>query len=138
FLADEKLTIETRAYLTQLAELFAPQALEAELARLAAGGARIALDPALAADRLRMIIEDNGGAVLHRPDPARLPRATKNHAELEGARAAHRRDGAAMARFLCWLDAQEPGTTDEIGAVKALEGFRRDTAQAVQMPLRDI
>ncbi len=138
FLAREKLAIETDAYLTQLADIVAPDALEAELAAMAAAGGRISLDPALAADRIRMIVEENGGTVLALPDPARLPRAVKNEAELTGARAAHRRDGAAMTKYLCWLDAQPAGSIDEIAAVEALERFRRATGDETQMPLRDI
>src|SRR5438067_922479 len=43
-------------------------------------------------------------------------------------RAAHLRDGAAMARFLAWLDREAPtGKLTEIDAVEALESFRRDT-----------
>ena len=138
FLSRAKLTIETDAYLTQLATVLEPQELEGRLAGLAASGGRIALDPALAAEKLRMIVEDNGGTVVRLADPARLPRAVKNEAELAGSRAAHRRDGAAMAKFLHWLDAQEPGAVDEIAAVRALEGFRRRTGEETQMPLRDI
>ncbi|TKT80136.1 aminopeptidase P family protein [Aquamicrobium sp. LC103] len=138
FLSRKKLNRETEAYLTQLADIRPPETLESELARLASDGAKVALDPALAADRLRQIVEDNGGAVITSPDPARLPRATKNQAEIAGARAAHRRDGAAMTKFLHWLDTREPGSTDEISAVKALEGFRARTGEETQMPLRDI
>ena len=138
FLAREKLTIETDAYLSQLADILAPQTLEDELARIAASGGRVALDPVLAAERLRLVIEENGGTVLSLPDPARLPRAIKNSAELQGSRAAHRRDGAAIAKFLCWLDAQEVGSADEIRTVEALEGFRARTGDEMQMPLRDI
>ena len=138
FLSRAKLTIETDAYLTQLATVLEPQELEGRLAGLAASGGRIALDPALAAEKLRMIVEDNGGTVVRLADPARLPRAVKNEAELAGSRAAHRRDGAAMTKFLHWLDAQEPGAVDEIAAVRALEGFRRRTGEETQMPLRDI
>ena len=138
FLAREKLTIETEAYLTQLADILAPQTLEGELARIATSGGKVALDPALAAERLRLVIEENGGTVLSMPDPARLPRAIKNAAELQGSRAAHRRDGAAMVKFLCWLDTQKVGSVDEIQAVQALEGFRATTGADVQMPLRDI
>src|SRR5690606_33304641 len=116
-LSRAKLTIETDAYLTQLATVLEPQELEGRLAGLAASGGRIALDPALAAEKLRMIVEDNGGTVVRLADPARLPRAVKNEAELAGSRAAHRRDGAAMTKFLHWLDAQEPGAVDEIAAV---------------------
>ena len=138
FLDRAKLTIETDAYLTQLADILPPNALEDAVARLAAAGGRISLDPSLAADRLRMIVDDNGGTVMQLPDPARLPRAVKNEAELAGSRAAHRRDGAAITTYLHWLDQQEPGTVDEIGAVKALEAFRRTKGEESQMPLRDI
>jgi Xaa-Pro aminopeptidase len=72
------------------------------------------------------------------PDPARIPRATKNQAEIQGARAAHRRDGAAIAKMLCWLDAQTPGTIDEIATVTQLEEIRRSVGEETQMPLRDV
>lgn len=138
FLDKRKLTIETEAYLTQLADILPPNSLEEALAKISADGAKVSLDPQLAAEKLRMIIESNGGTVVNLPDPARLPRATKNNAELDGTRSAHRRDGAAVVKFLHWLDAQQPGTIDEIDTVKALEGFRTTTGEAMQMKLRDI
>lgn len=129
---------ESRAHLAPLAELRPPDALEDDLSRLSASGTTVALDPALAAEKLRLVVEQAGGQVVPMPDPARLPRATKNRAELDGARAAHRRDGAAVARFLCWLDAQKAGTIDEIGAATQLEAARRRLGAETQMPLRDI
>lgn len=66
-------------------------------------------------------------------DPCLLPKAIKNHTELEGSRQAHLRDGAAMVRFLSWLDAQPAGSLTEIDAVKQLESERRATGL-----LRDI
>ncbi len=63
-------------------------------------------------------------------EPVRLPKARKNAAEIEGARTAHRRDGAAMAEFLCWLDSAAPsGELTEIAIVKELEAKRRATNQ---------
>ncbi|MEP9396250.1 aminopeptidase P family protein [Mesorhizobium sp. KR2-14] len=138
FMDGRKLSRKVEAYLTQLSELRAPDALEAEVIELARSGARIALDPVLAADKLRALVEENGGTVVLEPDPARLPRATKNQAEIQGARAAHRRDGAAVAKLLCWLDAQKPGTLDEIKAVTQLEEMRRSVGEETQMPLRDV
>lgn len=138
FIDPDKLGIEAKAYLTQLAELHAPAALEPALTALAKDGASIGLDPQLAAERLRMTVEDAGGTTIDLPDPARLPRACKNDAELDGARAAHRRDGVAMARFLCWLDAQQPETLDEISVASHLETCRTRSGEEVQMPLRDI
>jgi Xaa-Pro aminopeptidase len=61
-------------------------------------------------------------------------KATKNDAEIAGARTAHLRDGAALARFLAWFDTEAPkGDLTEIDAVAALESFRRGTGK-----LRDI
>jgi Xaa-Pro aminopeptidase len=61
-------------------------------------------------------------------DPCVLPKARKTDAEIKGAREAHLRDGAAMVRFLAWLDEEAPKCAlTEIDVVTALEGFRRDT-----------
>jgi len=55
-------------------------------------------------------------------------KASKNAAELAGARAAQLRDGAAMVRFLHWFSVHAPGgKLTEIEAAQALETFRRDT-----------
>jgi len=138
FIDKRKLPIEPEAYLTQLADLNPPSELDAALAALARTGAKVSLDPALAAEKLKMIVADNGGTVVEATDPARIPRATKNAAEIDGSRAAHRRDGAAMAKFLCWLDRTDPDTLDEITAVTRLEEFRHTTGEETQMPLRDV
>ena len=61
-------------------------------------------------------------------DPCLLPKARKNVAEIAGARAAHKRDGAAMARFLAWLDREGgSGGLDEIAVARQLEGMRSET-----------
>jgi Xaa-Pro aminopeptidase len=60
-------------------------------------------------------------------DPCALPKACKNEVELDGARAAHRRDGAAIARFLAWLAAEAPkGTLTELDASDRLEAIRAE------------
>uniref|UniRef100_A0A2A3JNH9 X-Pro aminopeptidase n=1 Tax=Alloyangia mangrovi TaxID=1779329 RepID=A0A2A3JNH9_9RHOB len=69
----------------------------------------------------------SGCDIVEAADPCLLPKACKNAAELAGARAAHLRDGAAMVRFLHWLDSQTPGDFTEIDAVVALEEERRAT-----------
>ena len=138
FMDQRKFPRQVAAYLTQLADPHDPGEFEAAIVDLAKSGAKIALDPVLAADRLRMLTEDNGGTVVLAADPARIPRATKNQAEIAGSRAAHRRDGAAIAKLLCWLDRQKPGTLDEIAVVTKLEEVRRQTGEETQMPLRDV
>ncbi|MER8746253.1 aminopeptidase P family protein [Mesorhizobium sp. M0138] len=138
FMDQRKFSRTVAAYLTQLADLHEPGEFEAAVVTLAKGGAKIALDPVLAAEKLRMLVEDNGGAFVSAADPARIPRATKNQAEIAGSRAAHRRDGAAVAKLLCWLERQKPGTLDEITVVTKLEETRRQTGEETQMPLRDV
>ena len=66
-----------------------------------------------------------GATVVRGMDPCTLPRAAKNPVEVEGARQAHIRDGAALSRFLHWVatEAQE-SLPDEAEVVRVLEGFR--------------
>ncbi|MCV6587234.1 MAG: aminopeptidase P family protein [Marinibacterium sp.] len=58
-------------------------------------------------------------------DPCALPKACKTAAEIDGAAAAHLRDGAAVVECLAWLDAQPAGTVTETQVVTQLETCRR-------------
>ncbi len=138
FIDAQKLGDDATVHLEPLADIHAPDELEETIIALAKDKLGIMVDPGLTAARIGDLIVENGGRLIEKPDPARLPRAEKNSAELDGSRAAHRRDGAAMVSFLAWLDEQQPGTIDEIAAVKALEQARRSTGEGQQMPLRDI
>jgi Xaa-Pro aminopeptidase len=121
-----KLTNDVRHALEEFADMRSPDALAGDLAALK--GKTVRLDQASAADALTRLIVDYGGKPARGTDPITLMKAVKNHAEIAGARAAHKRDGAALARFLAWLAREAPkGKLSEIDAVKALESFRRDT-----------
>jgi Xaa-Pro aminopeptidase len=123
-----KLTNAVRHRLEELAEVREPAALEADLAALGSAGRTVRLDQATAADALARTIAGAGGKVSRGADPIALMKAVKNAVEIDGARAAHARDGAAVARFLAWFDREAPrGSLTEIDAVAALESFRRDT-----------
>jgi Xaa-Pro aminopeptidase len=104
-----------------------PERLGPALDELAAEGALVQADPASAAawvfDRL-----EAAGAKIHRTaDPCLLPKACKNSVEVDGTRAAHQRDGAALTRFLAWLAREAPkGGLSEIAASDRLEAFRRE------------
>ena len=99
-----------------------------DLAALGAAQKKVRLDEATAADALAKIVTESGGKILRGADPIALMKAVKNPVEIEGARAAHRRDGAALAKFLAWVDREAPGgKLTEIDAVAALETFRRET-----------
>jgi Xaa-Pro aminopeptidase len=121
-----KLTDAVRIALGDAAELRTEEDLARDLAGLA--NQTVRLDQSTAADALVRLIESHGGKPARGADPITLMKAVKNAAEIDGMRAAHLRDGAAMARFLAWFDSEAPkGRLTEIDAVEALERFRRDT-----------
>lgn len=91
-------------------------------------GKTLMLDPASAPDWVFRRAGEAGVTILKADDPVQLPKACKNEAELDGARAAHRRDGVAMSRFLHWIDeAAADGTLSEREAADRLEAFRRES-----------
>jgi Xaa-Pro aminopeptidase len=121
-----KLDDKTRSALQPIATLRSPADLAHDLTQFK--GKAVRLDSASAADALTRLIAGSGGKPMRGADPIALMKATKNHAEIAGSRAAHQRDGVAMARFLAWLEREAPaGKVTEIDAVEALESFRRDT-----------
>ncbi|MBS7538584.1 aminopeptidase P family protein [Ancylobacter lacus] len=123
-----KLQPEVRRELAIHAELLEPVYFDDALALLASSGATVRLDQATCPAHVAARIEAAGGKVSKGPSPAALMQATKNAAEIAGMHAAHRRDGAALARFLAWFATEAPkGALTEIAAVCALESFRRDT-----------
>jgi Xaa-Pro aminopeptidase len=129
FIAAEKLEPAVRAQIESFARISAPEALPERLKALRAAGKRVRLDPNTAGFAIARAL--GGPAKIARgPDPTLALKAIKNTTEIKGARAAHLRDGAAVTRFLAWLDgAAATGALDEIEAVRRLEGFRRATNQ---------
>ncbi len=128
FIDHRKLSNSARDHLERNAEVREPDALTPRLTELAQHGGAIALDNATAPDALSRLIAGAGGKTVRGSDPVALLKAVKNATEIEGARAAHRRDAVALARFLAWIDREAPsGALTEIDAVEALETFRRDT-----------
>ena len=68
----------------------------------------------------------SGADLVMETSPVTLMKARKNDVEIQGMRQSHIRDGAAMCRFLSWLDSTV-GKKDitEISAADKLEEFRR-------------
>lgn len=73
------------------------------------------------------VLKTAGIMVKDAKDPCLLPKACKTEEEQNAMRGAHRRDGLAVTRFLCWLDRQDVGTGKhtEISLAEKLEEFRR-------------
>lgn len=101
-------------------------AFPAALTELGQAGKSVQVDANTAAVYVLQRLEAAGAKLIRSEDPCLLPKACKTSAELDGTRAAHRRDGAAVSKFLCWLDANAAkGGIDEIAAVEKLQSFRR-------------
>lgn len=81
-----------------------PSGLEARLRTL--GGQRVLCDPQLVPLWFTQVLQAAGATIIEGQDPCLLPKACKNAVELEGIRTAHIRDGVAVAKLLCWLDAE--------------------------------
>ncbi len=129
FIDGAKLDAVTKAHLTGLCKITAPTKLAERLTALKDAGKRVRLDPETAAWAISRRL---GGRkkIVEGADPCIAAKAPKTTAEIAGTKAAHLRDGAAMARFLCWLDVHAPnGDVDEIAAAQQLESFRADTGE---------
>jgi len=126
FIAREKIGPEARAHLAAFAKLSDPKTLKGRVAALRKAGKRVRLDPERSAwwfGRALGLKAFSRGA-----DPSIALKAIKNTAEIRGARASHIRDGAALSRYLAWLDREAPkGGLDEITAVRELEAIRAGT-----------
>jgi Xaa-Pro aminopeptidase len=121
-----KLSNNVRDALEEFTEVRNPDSLIRDLANLK--GKTVRLDQASAADAFARTLSAAGSKIQRGADPISLLKSTKNHAEIAGSRSAHMRDGAAVVRFLSWLENEAPsGKLTEIDVVEALESFRRDT-----------
>lgn len=128
FVDARKLSNAMRTRLSGFAEIEEPARLLRFVGELGAARRRIGFDAATAPAALAQTLREAGGEPSIANDPIALMKACKNPTELAGTRAAHIRDGAAVVRFLAWLDQEGPtGRQTEISAAEALETFRRET-----------
>jgi Xaa-Pro aminopeptidase len=126
FVAPEKIGEDVAQHLGNAVRLHPRDAFAGHLASLK--GKRIAADPERAVSAIFATLDAAGATVLQLRDPAVLPKAIKNEAEIAGQDAAQARDGAALTRFLHWLSVEAPkGEVDELGAAARLQQFRQAT-----------
>ncbi|TNE33138.1 MAG: aminopeptidase P family protein [Alphaproteobacteria bacterium] len=123
FIAPEKVTPELTQHLGNAVIVrdradFAPALGELK-------GKRVSVDPDYGVAAIAQLLEAAGAEVTFARDPAILPKAIKNSAERQGHRDAQARDGAAVARFLHWIEREAPsGKVDELTAAAKLLEFR--------------
>ena len=132
FIAPEKVTDAVRAHLGNSVRIHDRDAFEAALADCK--DKKVAVDPDRAVAAIFTALEAAGAKIERHRDPAVLPKAIKNDVELGGTRAAHVRDGVAVARFLQWMEDVAPqGGLDELGAAAKLRAFREKSGSLIDL-----
>ncbi len=93
-------------------------------------GKRVAVDPDRAVAAIFSQLAQGGADIVPLRDPTILPKAVKNHVEQAGHRAAQKRDGAALSRFLHWMNEEaHKGALTELSAAAKLADFRIATGK---------
>jgi Xaa-Pro aminopeptidase len=103
-------------------------AIGKSLGALAKKKSVVLLDRASTPEQIRQLLAKSKAKLAFGQDPCILPKAQKNTTEQEGARAAQRRDGAAMVKFLHWFEQEAPtGQLTEWSVAQKLEEFRKQS-----------
>ena len=129
-----KIPDRTVSWLGNAVTLAPPEELASALDMLGKLGKHVVLEPSTAPYWAATRLQAAGATLVRDADPIALPKACKNAVELEGIRVAHRRDGAAVSRFLEWLDTRSgAGNLREIEVSDRLQALREETGK-----LRDL
>lgn len=104
---------------------------EAVLESLTGGaGKRLWIDADATSAALTAAARERGWMFHFERDPCLVPKAVKNSVELDGARSAHERDGAALTKVLAWID-----QTASVRPVLESEIGDRTIAERARLPL---
>ena len=125
FIAPEKVTPELAQHLGNAVSIRPRDEFANALGDMQ--GQKVSVDPDYGVAAIAQLLKDGGAQVSFHRDPTILPKAIKNPVEQQGHRDAQARDGAAVTRFLHWLDREAPGgTVDELTAAAQLRAFREE------------
>jgi Xaa-Pro aminopeptidase len=128
YIAPDKVDDAVRQHLGNAVRLHPPEAFVPALAAMT--GQRVAVDPDRAVAAIFAALTSGGVDIIATRDPTILPKAIKNPIEQAGHRAAQKRDGAALTRFLHWLSVEAPkGHLTELSAAAKLLEFRAATGK---------
>ena len=123
FTDPRKLTPEVKKHLGSTVEYFPKDSFSDALQKR--GDQKIILDDKITPAAVFNILKQSGAEIITEDDPTELPRACKNETEINGTKAAHIRDAAALCKFYRWIDENAAlGSVTEISAVQKLFSFR--------------
>jgi len=132
YVAGEKLDADVRQHLGNGVRIHERADFEGALTELT--DKKVVVDPERSVAAIFDALDKAGATIIAKRDPTVLPRALKNPVEIAGHAAAQARDGAAIARFLHWVEQEAPkGGVDELKASDHLEALRQEASE-----LRDL
>jgi len=122
FVDQEKITDTAKKAWKRIVEVRDYDDFSSGLQALAKKGAKVWLDEGSVSQWIVSNLE-RGAGFLFKPSPIKMFKAIKNRTEISGFRAAHIRDGAAMVKFLAWLEKNvgQARVTEVSAAEKAAE-----------------
>lgn len=106
FVVAQRCNAQVKAHLGHDVTLVDPAQMEARLKALGHAKQRVLCDPQVVPVWYTQALAAAGAEIVEAQDPCVLPKACKNAVELMGIRAAHVRDGVAVAKLLCWLEGE--------------------------------
>ncbi len=126
FLDPARLPSDFSAHVGEGVRVHKPEQLAEKLQDLAEK--KVLLDLTTSNAWISLKLANAGAEIIESADPCLLPKAAKNATEIAGMKACHIRDGAAMAKFLSWFDAEiNAGKLhDEAVLADKLQGFREE------------
>jgi len=125
FIAPDKVTPELTHHLGNAVSIKDRDQFVSALGEMS--GKSVSVDPDFGVVAIAQELRAGGANFAFKRDPTILAKAVKNSIEQQGHKDAQSRDGAAVARFLRWLDITAPsGEVDELSAAAKLESFRRE------------
>ncbi|MBM4900750.1 aminopeptidase P family protein [Vibrio parahaemolyticus] len=133
FLDPARLPAEFAAHVGTGVTVHNPEALQSRLEAMS--GKKVLLDPAISNAWFKLVLQNAGASVIAAADPCLMPKAAKNEVEIAGMKACHIRDGVAMSKFLCWLDAEVAtgNLHDEATLADRLEAFRKEDSTLMDL-----
>ena len=137
FAAPEKIDDAVRQHLGNAVRIHDRAAFAGALAGYA--GKRVVADPDRAVSAIFDALEAGGATVVRLRDPVVLQKALKNAAEVSGHRAASARDGAALTRFLRWVEEEAAkGGQTELSAAARLLALRQESGVLLDLSFPSI
>lgn len=124
FVNQSRMSDAVKQSLMNTTEILNYEDFGSELQNIAKKSLRVWLDEGSVSQWIVNILE-NGAALFYKPSPIKMFKALKNKTEVAGFRNAHIRDGAAMVKFLSWLEKSMDETeVTEISAAEKVAEFR--------------